>query len=152
MTVHIDPSALKVCCIPEPKTGLEIKFALQHLAGMALAGADTAALGTYSDANALDPRYIAIRKRVELDPTPSKARARHAAEVSMELKDGRKITQAMNVGVPAKDVSAQEAKLEAKFHSLAEPVIGRARARTALDMIKRFEELPSLKGLMEAVA
>jgi 2-methylcitrate dehydratase PrpD len=152
MTVHIDPSALKVCCIPEPKTGLEIKFALQHLAGMALAGADTAALGTYSDANALDPRYIAIRQRVELDPTPSKARARHGAEVSMVLRDGRKLTQAMNVGVPAKDVAAQEAKLEAKFHSLAEPVIGRARARTALDMIKRFEELPSLKGLMEAVA
>jgi 2-methylcitrate dehydratase PrpD len=119
---------------------------------MALAGADTAALGTYSDANALDPRYIAIRQRVELDPTPSKARARHGAEVSMVLRDGRKLTQAMNVGVPAKDVAAQEAKLEAKFHSLAEPVIGRARARTALDMIKRFEELPSLKGLMEAVA
>ena len=141
-----------MCCIPEPKTGLEIKFALRHLAGMALAGADTAALGTYSDENALDPRYIAIRERVELDPTPRELRERHGADVSMELKDGRQIKASINVGIPAKDVAAQEAKLEAKFNSLVEPVLGRAKAKTALDMIKRFEQLPSLKGLMETVA
>ena len=152
MTLHIDPGHLKVCCIPEPKTGLEIKFALPHLAGMALAGADTAALGTYSDENANDPRYIAIRNRVKLDPTPRQARARHGADVSIELNDGRKVHIEMNVGVPASDVAAQGAKLDAKFNSLVEPVLGRARTRTALDMIKRFEQLPSLKGLMEAVA
>ena len=152
MTVHIDPGHLKVCCIPEPKTGLEIKFALRHLAGMALAGADTAALGTYSDENALDPRYIKIRDRVQLDPSPREMRERHGADVSIELNDGRRIKTSVNVGVPAADVAAQAAKLEAKFNSLVEPVLGRARARTALDMIKRFEQLPSLKGLMEAVA
>ncbi|MEZ5855042.1 MAG: MmgE/PrpD family protein [Hyphomicrobiaceae bacterium] len=152
MTLHIDPGHLKVCCIPEPKTGLEIKFALPHLAGMALDGADTAALGTYSDENANSPRYIDIRSRVKLDPVPRQGRARHGADVSIELKDGRKIRTEMNVGVPAADVAAQEAKLVAKFHSLAEPVIGRQRAKTALDMIMRFEQLPSLKALMEAVA
>lgn len=152
MKIHIDPGHLKVCCIPEPTTGLEIKFALRHLAGMALAGADTAALGTYSDENANDPRFIAIRNRVELDPTPREARERHGADVSMELNDGRKIKTSVNVGIPAADVAAQEAKLEAKFNSLVEPVLGRAKSRTALDMIMRFEKLPSLKGLMETVA
>jgi 2-methylcitrate dehydratase PrpD len=152
MTVHIDPGHLKVCCIPEPKTGLEIKFALTHLAGMALAGADTAALGTYSDENANDPRYIAIRQRVQLDPAPRPPEERHGADVSVELVDGRKIRTSINVGVPASDVDGQEAKIEAKFNSLVEPVLGRARTRTALDMIKRFEQLPSLKGLMDAVA
>ncbi|MBS0243904.1 MAG: MmgE/PrpD family protein, partial [Proteobacteria bacterium] len=151
MTVHVDPGHLKVCCIPEPKSGLEIKFALRHLAGMALAGADTAALGTYSDENALDPRYIKIRERVTLDPKPRPAPERHGADVSIELVDGRKIKSSVNVGIPASDVSAQEAKLEAKFNSLVEPVLGRQKARTALDMIKRFEELPSLKALMETV-
>jgi 2-methylcitrate dehydratase PrpD len=152
MTLHIDPGHLKVCCIPAPKTGLEIKFALPHLAGMALAGADTAALGTYSDENANDPRYVALRERIKLDPSPREARERHGADVSMELKDGRQIHITYNVGIPASDVSAQEAKLVAKFNALAEPVIGRARARTALDMIMRFDDLPSLKGLMETVA
>jgi len=152
MTVHVDPGHLKVCCIPEPKTGLEIKFALTHLAGMALAGADTAALGTYSDENAKDPRYIAIRQRVKLDPAPRELRQRHGADVSIELNDGRKLKTSINVGIPASDVAGQETKLEAKFNSLVEPVLGRAKTKTALDMIKRFEQLPSLKGLMETVA
>ncbi len=78
--------------------------------------------------------------------------ATERADVSIELVDGRQIKTSVNVGVPAKDVGAQEAKLEAKFNSLVEPVLGRQKARTALDMIKRFEELPSLKGLMETVA
>lgn len=152
MTLHVDPGHLKVCCIPEPKTGLEIKFALPHLAGMALAGADTSALGTYSDENANDPGYIAIRQRVKLAPEPRPGFARHSAGVSMQLNDGREIKLDYNVGIPAEDVDAQEQKLIAKFYSLAEPVIGRARAKTALDMILRFDQLPSLKGLMEAVA
>ncbi|MFV0297197.1 MAG: MmgE/PrpD family protein [Hyphomicrobiaceae bacterium] len=152
MTLHIDPGHLKVCCIPEPKTGLEIKFALPHLAGMALDGVDTSALGTYSDENANNPRYIEIRNRIKLAPEPREGRARHGADVSVELNDGRKLHTSMNVGIPAVDVSGQEEKLVAKFNSLAEPVIGRQRAKTALDMIMRFEQLPGLKALMEAVA
>jgi 2-methylcitrate dehydratase PrpD len=152
MTLHVDAGHLKVCNIPEPKSGLEIKFAIRHLTGMALDGADTAALGTYSEANALDPRYAALRERIALDTSPDKSRARHGASVSIELKDGRTIRADHNVGVPAADVALQGEKLEAKFHALAEPVIGRARTRQALDLINRFETLPRLKGLMEAVA
>ncbi len=64
MTLYVDPGHLKVCNIPEPKTGLEIKFSIRHLAGMALDGIDTAALETYSEANAANPRYIAARERI----------------------------------------------------------------------------------------
>ena len=152
MTLHVDAGHLKVCNIPEPKSGLEIKFAIRHLSGMALDGIDTAALGTYSDKYAVDPRYVAIRERIQLDTRPDSSRARHGASVSIELKDGRTIRSDHNVGVPAKDVSLQAEKLEAKFHALAEPVIGRSRTRTALGLINRLEELPSLKSLMEAVA
>jgi len=152
MTLHVDAGHLKVCNIPEPKTGLEIKFSIRHLTGMALDGADTAALGTYSEENALNPRYIALRERIVLDTTPDRNRARHGASVSIELKDGRTLRADHNVGVPARDVKLQGEKLEAKFHALAEPVIGRARTRAALDLVNRFENLPSLKGLMEAVA
>lgn len=152
MTLHVDQGHLKVCCIPEPKTGLEIKFALTHLVGMALAGADTAALGTYSDENAVDPAYIAIRNRIQLDTKPLEGRARHGADVTVELQDGRKLTIGHNVGIPATDIAAQESKLIAKFHALAEPVIGRQRTRNAISQILRFEELPNIKALMETVA
>lgn len=152
MTLHVDAGHLKVCDIPEPKSGLEIKFAIRHLSGMALSGVDTAALGTYCDANAHNPAYVALRERIKLDTKPDKNRARHGAGVSIQLKDGRTIEAQHNVGVPAGDVGRQGEKLEAKFHALAEPVIGRARTKSALDMINRFESLPNLKTLMEAVA
>jgi hypothetical protein len=89
---------------------------------------------------------------VKLAPAAREGRERHGADVSMKLNDGREIKISYNVGIPASDVAAQEAKLVAKFNALVEPVLGRARAKTALDMIMRFEKLPSLKGLMETVA
>lgn len=152
MTLHVDSGHTKVCDIAEPKSGLEIKFAIRHLSGMALAGEDTAALGTYSDQNALDKRFVALRERIKLDTKPDPKRHRHGASVSIELKDGRMLTTEFNVGVPAKDVVAQGEKLEAKFHALAEPVIGRAKTKTAIGLINRFESLPNLKTLMEAIA
>lgn len=152
MILHVDPGHKKVCDIAVPKSGLEIKFSIRHLAGMALDGADTAALGTYSDENALNARYSDIRERVRLDPVPLTGRARHGANVTIELKDGRTIKAEHNVGIPAKDVAEQERKLVNKFHSLAEPVLGRAKTKTALEAIMRFETLPSLKPLMDAIA
>lgn len=152
MILHVDKGHTKVCDIPVPKSGLEIKFSIRHLAGMALDGVDTAALGTYSDENAVNPRYSAIRERIKLDTQARNGEARHGADVTIELNDGRTLKAEHNVGIPARDVAEQERKLVNKFHALAEPVIGRARTKTALEAIMRFDTLPNLKGLMEAVA
>jgi 2-methylcitrate dehydratase PrpD len=152
ITLKVDPGHLKVCDIPEPKTGLEIKFSIRHLAAMALAGEDTAALGTYSDEMANRPVYREGSRRVSLDPRPSPPEGRHGAAVAIVLKDGRELLAETNVGVPASDAAAQGEKLRAKFHALAEPVIGRARASEALRQIERFETMDSLKPLMTAVA
>lgn len=152
ITLKVDPGHLKVCDIPEPKTGLEIKFSIRHLAAMALGGEDTAALGTYSDEMANRADYRAGSRRVTLDTVPLPQEHRHGAAVALVLKDGRELLAETNVGVPASDVAAQGEKLRAKFHSLAEPVIGRARTGEALRLVERFETLDSLKPLMTAVA
>ncbi len=152
ITLKVDPGHLKVCDIPEPKTGLEIKFSIRHLAAMALGGEDTAALGTYSDEMANRSDYREGSRRVSLDTQPLTKEHRHGAAVAIVLKDGRELLAETNVGVPASDVAAQGEKLRAKFHSLAEPVIGRSRTGEALRLIERFEMLDSLKPLMTAVA
>ncbi|HWV80313.1 MAG TPA: MmgE/PrpD family protein [Hyphomicrobiaceae bacterium] len=152
ITLKVDPGHLKVCDIPEPKTGLEIKFSIRHLAAMALGGEDTAALGTYSDEMANRPVYREGSRRVTLDTKPLPQEHRHGAAVAIVLKDGRELLAETNVGIPAKDVAAQGEKLRAKFHSLAEPVLGRARTGEAARMIERFETLDSLKPLMASVA
>jgi 2-methylcitrate dehydratase PrpD len=152
ITLKVDPGHLKVCDIPEPKTGLEIKFSIRHLAAMALGGEDTAALGTYSDEMANRADYRAGSRRVTLDTVPLPQEHRHGAAVALVLKDGRELLAETNVGIPASDVAAQGEKLRAKFHSLSEPVIGRARTGEALRLIERFESLDSIKPLMTAVA
>ncbi len=152
MTLHVDPGHLKVCNIAEPKSGLEVKFAIRHLAGMALDGVDTAALGTYSTANATSLRYVQARERIRLDTGEPGKRARHAAAISIELNDGRTLAAEHNVALPAKDLQAQEEKLVAKFRALAEPVIGPERTRSAEGMLLELGELPSIARLMNVVA
>lgn len=152
MTLHVDPGHLKVCNIPEPTSGLEVKFSIRHLTGMALDGADTAALDTYSDASARDARYASARERIRIEPRIADPGERHGAAIALKLKDGRTLTAEANVGIPATDLGAQEAKLVAKFGALAEPVIGRDRAQSAQAMLLTLDRLPDIKGLMRTVA
>ncbi|MFM9845925.1 MAG: MmgE/PrpD family protein [Hyphomicrobiaceae bacterium] len=152
MTLHVDPGHLKVCNIPEPASGLEVKFSIRHLTGMALDGIDTAALETYSDASARDARYASARERIRIAPRIAPPEERHGAAVAIKLKDGSTVQAEANVGIPATDLIVQEEKLVAKFRALAEPVIGRDRAQSAEAMLLRLDTLPDVKELMRTVA
>src|SRR6516164_5176069 len=60
ITVRIDASCDRVCNIPVPADGLESKFSLRQTVAMALAGVDTASLGSYSAENAVDPGLVKL--------------------------------------------------------------------------------------------
>ena len=141
-SLRIRPTHLSVCCIPEPDTGLEVKFSIVHLAAMGLDGADTAALETYSDANATDPRYVEARRRIKLDPDADIDRLK--AEVTVHLKDGRTLTS-------ADDTDDQWRRLSEKFVSLASPVIGADRTAAAIERIASLEREADVASLMKAV-
>jgi 2-methylcitrate dehydratase PrpD len=152
MTLHVDPGHLKVCNIAEPASGLEVKFSIRHLTGMALDGADTAALETYSDTSARDARYTSARDRVRIETRIAPPEERHGAVVALKLKDGRTLQAEANVGVPATDLGAQETKLIAKFRALAEPIVGADRTKSAEAMLLKLDQLPDIKDLMRTVA
>lgn len=152
MTLHVDPGHLKVCNIAEPASGLEVKFAIRHLTGMALDGIDTAALETYSDAAARNARYTSARERIRIETRNAAREERHGAAVTLKLRDGRTLQAEANVGIPATDLADQQAKLTAKFRALADPVIGRDRAKSAETMLLQLDTLPDVKELMRAVA
>ena len=50
------------------------------------------------------------------------------AEVLIDLTDGTTLTNAFNVGIPATDADAQEARLIAKFDALVGPICENADA------------------------
>lgn len=138
-----------VCDIAEPRTGLNLKFSIRQLALLALDGADTASLGLYVDATALDPRYVAARGRVQVNardlPHP------HAAVVTLTTRDGRTLQAEANVGIPATDATLQWQRLTAKARAIVTPVLGDARAQALLAQVEALRDAPTLSPLMETL-
>lgn len=64
--IAIHPQWLPVCCIPEPRTGLEAKFSLAHVSALTLADKDTTDIAAFNEANCLDPVIRALAGRVRI--------------------------------------------------------------------------------------
>jgi 2-methylcitrate dehydratase PrpD len=146
--VCVDAGAAKVCHIREPRTGLEAKFSLRLTTAMALAGLDTANLETYSERNAADPGLVRLRDTVAIEFKPEWSPT--LAEVRVTLNNGQVLQARHDSGVPASDLNAQQKRLDAKFMSLAEPVLGRSQAEhlaAAVASLDRLGPLSELTGL-----
>ncbi|MDF1792045.1 MAG: MmgE/PrpD family protein [Thalassobaculaceae bacterium] len=126
--LKVSEGSLRMCNIPEPETGLQVKFSLRHTAALALAGRNTGAVDTFSDDIANDPGLIDLRRRVEVEPVKIDRSEASKAEVVIELDDGRVLHEIHDVGVPATDLEDQEAKLSDKFRTLVAPLLGADRA------------------------
>jgi 2-methylcitrate dehydratase PrpD len=138
MILTVAPRHLKVCDIPEPRTGLQMKFSLRHLAVLALDGVETGALATYSDANARDPRYAAARRKVTVAAEPE--RDRMETRVGIALTNGQRLEAEADVGQPASDLPDQWQRLTRKFTALTAPVIGPENAAGIIARIDAFDQ------------
>jgi 2-methylcitrate dehydratase PrpD len=122
--VRVHEGHLGICNIPDPQTGLECKFSLRMTTALALSGEDTFEDRLFSDETSRRPDLIALRRRVSVSPT---AEGR-GSTVELTLKDGRRLARTVDVAVPMRDLSAQQAKLERKFMHLAAREVGEERA------------------------
>jgi 2-methylcitrate dehydratase PrpD len=143
--LRVEPGASTVCHILAPKTGLEAKFSLRLTTAFALAGIDTARLDTYSERLTNDPAVTRLRDKVVVDFVPGWPPT--LAELRVTLVDGRTVTTRFDSGVPVSDLAAQGRRLAAKFFSLADPVLGRARAEQIAGAIRAFDQLERVSDL-----
>ena len=145
--VKVAEQNLKVCNILEPETGMEVKFSLRHTAAMGLTGVDTAAIGSYTDEVANRPDLVNLRRKVEIEPRQVSHVEVTGAEVIIET-GGATYTNAFNVGLPATDVDAQEARLIAKFDALVGPLVDAEK----LERLKRISlhGTPTARELLDA--
>ena len=150
IVLRIDNAADRICNIPEPRTGLEAKFSLRQTIAMALSGIETGALDAYSDALAADPALADLRAKVRLDFQTGWPHPR--AELDLHLVDGTSLTAAHDAGVPAADVAGQGRRLEAKFATLATPVIGPTATRDVIAIATRLETCSDIGTLMALCA
>jgi 2-methylcitrate dehydratase PrpD len=142
--VHVNPGHMGVCNIAEPRTGLECKFSLRMTTALALAGEDTFQDTLFSDRTATREDLVALRRRVTVIPDAKGP----GSTVEIALKDGRTLTETVDVAIPARDLAAQQAKVEHKFRHLAEPTLGAAAASEIIAISRELEAAPNLAGLM----
>ena len=69
--LRTSPRWMSVCDIKAPRTGLEVKFSYNWLAGMVLSGKPTSADVTYTDALAADPAMVAFARKVTVSADAS---------------------------------------------------------------------------------
>src|SRR5579872_6292580 len=69
VNVTVPPGHLGVCNILDPQTGLECKFSLRMTTALALSGEDTFDDGLFTDETARRADLVALRERIEIDPT-----------------------------------------------------------------------------------
>jgi 2-methylcitrate dehydratase PrpD len=150
MVLRIDRGADKVCNIAQPRTGLEAKFSLRQTIAMALAGVDTASLDAYSAAACAEAPLAALRGKLRIAFEENWPTSRAALTVT--LADGARFEAEHDSGIPAPDVAAQGRRIEAKYLSLAVPIIGEERAGRLLDAVESIDRAGSVAGMMALAA
>lgn len=119
--IKVDSGHFTTVNIPAPGTGLEAKFSLRFAVAMALHGVDTARIESFNDDIVKDPALMETRDKarvVAFDEPAADTR------VTIATTDGRVVSLDVNVAIPERDLELQWRKLEAKFHSLVDPLLG----------------------------
>ena len=143
----------EVCGIPEPRTGLEGMFSLRHAAALALVGSHTGP-SAFTDARVNDRDMVALRDRVKVVPVARIPGVGSPTEVSIRLTSGETLRACVDPLVPTPDerLGEQRANLESKFRDLVDPILGVERSTELIELVRRIDELDSIRELTDRTA
>jgi 2-methylcitrate dehydratase PrpD len=139
----------EICGNPDPKTPAEARFSLPYCAAvMALRGAIVPS--DFSDDALADPatRAMAAKVSFEIDAEVDAAfPALRPASVEITTTAGQTHTHHQPTRKGDPDAPLTETEVVAKFHALADPVLGTAGARALADAVARIEHMPDVATL-----
>lgn len=146
ITIRVAPVTDRVCNQSRPVTGLGAKFSLRLTVAMALAGRNTSAIGSYTDAMTQEPELVRLRDMATIvfDETFPEAKA----EVTVTTIDGASHSASHDAGVADTDLIRQQTKLENKFIALVEPVLGAAETQRLMDTLVQLDDGTSLDEIL----
>jgi 2-methylcitrate dehydratase PrpD len=128
--LKVHPLVLELTGKKEPQDGLQGKFSVYHgfAAGLIFGRAGEP---EYEDEIVRREDVTALRRRVAatIDPTIAEA----SADVTAILKDGRKVHVFVEHAIGSLERPMSDADLEAKFHSMADEVIGKAKTDALIE-------------------
>jgi 2-methylcitrate dehydratase PrpD len=128
----------------EPADGLQAKFSVYHgcAAGLLFGRAGEE---EFSDAIVTRPDVVALRRKVVA--TVDDAIAEESADVTAVLTDGRRIHIFVKDAIGSMQRPLTDAMLDAKFHHLADPVLGAARAADLVAACRAIASAPDVRAL-----
>lgn len=149
VALRVHPLVLELTGKTAPATGLEGKFSVYHASAVALVEG-AAGEPQFSDRAVTDSAVVALRGKIhaEIDP----ALAADAARVTITLTDGRVLEKVVEHAIGSLARPMTNADLEAKFHGLVDPVLGRERAQRALGLCWDLERLDDVAAIANAAA
>ena len=129
----------------EPKTALAGKFSTYYCAALALAEG-VAGENMFTDKRVLDPKMIALRKKVKARVVPGYKDTE--AKVSITTRGGKKYSAYVDIpkGDPRNPPTDKE--LESKFRSLAPSVLSQPRIDRLVKTIWSLEKLGNVRQLI----
>jgi 2-methylcitrate dehydratase PrpD len=142
--LSVAPLVLELTGKRTPQTGLQGKFSVFHSTAAALIfGA--AGEKQYSDECVRNPRVIALRDRIDAISDASK----HDDEVlaRVRLKDGRMLEKYVEHAIGSRERPMSDAGLSAKFHELADDILGSEQSARLLDAAWSLESLTDAAGI-----
>ena len=110
-----------------------------------------ALLKQYSDANIANPLIKRLSSRVQFVVDKRLPRG-VSCKMTMEMNDGRKFVSQVDYPKGSIQNPMSDAELQAKFDSLAAPVLGEKRAAQLAQTVWRVERCPSVRTLMRLTA
>ncbi|SLN60938.1 MmgE/PrpD family protein [Pseudoruegeria aquimaris] len=140
LEIRTHPRWMTVCNIPEPRSGLEAKFSYRLTAAMALAGIETGALASFSDAACARPELTALRDRVSV--VPDEGIGESASHVILRLADGQTLEARHDLGA--------EVPLDVRAHRLREKsraLLGAALAAEVEQAVSALHQAPDVTSL-----
>jgi 2-methylcitrate dehydratase PrpD len=129
----------------EPKTGLAGKFSIFYCAALALAEG-FAGENMFTDQRVLDPKLVALRKKVKTTPLPDLKVTE--ARITITTKEGKKYSTFVNhpKGDPQNPLKDQE--LENKFRSLAALALPQKKVDSLVKILWNLEKLEDIRQLI----
>ncbi len=147
ITVRVNPKAVRITGVADPKTGLKSKFSISHATAVGFIDG-TAGTAQFADGRATAPDVVALRERVEVI-TDEGYRADQASGV-VEATDGKRFETTVDHATGTVDNPMSDDFMAEKFMANAAPITGEDRAAEIRDLIWQLDSLETVDGLMAA--
>jgi len=144
--LRVHPLVLELTGKKEPQDGLQGKFSVYHgfAAGLVFGRAGE---GEYEDGIVRREDMVQLRRKVVA--TVDESIAEEQADVTAILEDGTRKHVFVEHAIGSLEKPMGDADLERKFHSLADAVIGEAKAKALIEACWGTGKAKDMKGIVE---